>query len=140
VLAIPPLPEAAALLDRNRRLLGRAAGDLLGRPLADLRAEARQAAVAAAWAYLREAGEPAPDGPAHSLILAGHQPELFHPGVWVKNFALTGLSAAGGATPLNLVVDNDTVKTNLLRVPAPCRAEDHAPTPLFHLESIPFDL
>ena len=27
------------------------------------------------------------------LIVTGHQPELFHPGVWVKNFA------AGGASP-----------------------------------------
>ena len=26
------------------------------------------------------------------LLLAGHQPELAHPGVWVKNFALNGLA------------------------------------------------
>ena len=26
------------------------------------------------------------------LLLAGHQPELSHPGVWVKNFALNGLA------------------------------------------------
>ena len=49
-----------------------------------------------------------PDASADSLLLAGHQPELFHPGVWVKNFALNGLARRHGATPLNLVVDNDT--------------------------------
>jgi hypothetical protein len=26
-----------------------------------------------------------------SLIVGGHQPELFHPGVWLKNFALNEL-------------------------------------------------
>ena len=41
-------------------------------------------------------------------MLAGHQPELFHPGVWVKNFALNGLARRHGLTPINLVVDNDT--------------------------------
>src|SRR4029079_8138752 len=53
------------------------------------------------------------------LFLAGHQPELFHPGVWVKNFALAGLARRQGGVGVNLLVDNDTAKSASLRVPIP---------------------
>ena len=43
-------------------------------------------------------------------LVAGHQPELFHPGVWFKNFALHRLAHQHGALPINLVVDTDTAK------------------------------
>jgi hypothetical protein len=49
--------------------------------------------------------------------MAGHQPELFHPGVWVKNFALNGLARQNNAAAVNLVVDNDAVKTTSLHFP-----------------------
>jgi hypothetical protein len=76
-----------------------------------------------------------PDDAADAgLLLAGHQPELFHPGVWVKNFALAGLARAHGRIALNLVVDNDSVKSTALRVPAP--AEDDRPP---RLVSVSFD-
>src|SRR5439155_1686806 len=52
-----------------------------------------------------------------AIFLAGHQPELFHPGVWIKNFALQSLAQRHDAIPLNLVVDNDAVKATALRVP-----------------------
>ena len=66
---------------------------------------------------MRSAGEPLPrfqDGP---LLLAGHQPELFHPGVWIKNFALNRLAREHGAVPLNLVVDSDTAKSAAIHLP-----------------------
>jgi hypothetical protein len=117
ILAEPPLAEVGSLLVMNRHRLVEARADILGRPLADLQTAARTSVVAAARAHLQRAGEPLP--PAHDspLILAGHQPELFHPGVWIKNFALNGLARAHGLTPLNLVVDNDTVKTVGLHLP-----------------------
>jgi hypothetical protein len=49
--------------------------------------------------------------------MAGHQPELFHPGVWVKNFALYALAERHGTMPVNLVVDNDTVRSTSLHFP-----------------------
>jgi hypothetical protein len=55
-----------------------------------------------------------PDAP---LLLTGHQPELAHPGVWVKNFALFGLARKIGGIALNLVVDNDTLKDPSLQLP-----------------------
>jgi hypothetical protein len=132
VLAEPPLEQAGRLLDENRRLLA-VPLSILGRPLVELRQQARQQAVAAAAAYLRQAGEPVPTAESASLILAGHQPELFHPGVWVKNFALNALARRHGATPLNLIVDNDTAKSASLRLPTRDAAAG------VHLTSIAFD-
>src|SRR4029453_14159317 len=55
----------------------------------------------------------------------------FHPGVWVKNFALNGLGQRHGLTPVNLIIDNDAVRTTVLRLPAR--------TPRPHVWSVPID-
>jgi hypothetical protein len=117
VLAEPGLEHVGPLLAANRRRLAHGP-PLLGRDWDELRASARRTAALAARSYLLQSGEPAPSVSADSLLLAGHQPELFHPGVWVKNFALNGLARRHHATAVNLVVDNDTVKTTALHVPA----------------------
>jgi hypothetical protein len=51
------------------------------------------------------------------ICLAGHQPELFHPGVWSKNFALAKLAKSVGGVAVNLIIDGDTLKSPSLRVP-----------------------
>jgi hypothetical protein len=138
VLAEPPLEEAGALVAANRGGFADPATSLLGRPLRELRSEGRRSAIAAAVEYLREAHEPLPTLRSDSsLIMAGHQPELFHPGVWAKNFALNGLASHYDAAPLNLVVDNDTAKSPVLQLPGPAdaRAENGPPVPL----ELPFD-
>jgi hypothetical protein len=142
VLAEPPLAEVDGLLTRNRRRFEHTPGSILGRPWQELRRHARQTAVAAAAAYLRGAGEPIPSFPATSLLLAGHQPELFHPGVWVKNFALHGLARRHGVTPVNLVVDNDAARATGLHVPAaspPLDAAAQRIHPGVRLALVPFD-
>jgi hypothetical protein len=124
VVAVPPLHTAGDLLTRNRRRL-HDAGErliLMGRPLAELRCRAQEQAVNS-----RSGGRQPPETsltrrtpPAQgTFIVAGHQPELFHPGVWVKNFALCGLARRHHAAALNLIVDDDAIKTTALRVPAP---------------------
>jgi hypothetical protein len=60
---------------------------------------------------------------------------LSHPGVWVKNFALNGLAKRLGGTPLNLIVDNDTLKSTSLRFPT---FHDRDPDSV-RLESVAFD-
>jgi len=130
VVAEPPLREAGTALASNRRRLQTHADNhaLLGRPWTDLRRQARQSAVAAALEYLGENPKSEIRNPkSDTLLVAGHQPELFHPGVWVKNFALYGLARAHHATSLNLVVDNDTVKTTALRIPTPAATEKDRP-------------
>jgi hypothetical protein len=139
ILAEPPLAAVAELVSANRRQAQRPGPDLAGRPLAEVRALAIREVLDAARRYLTDAGEPVPAAAdaATSLLLAGHQPELFHPGVWVKNFALNRLARAVGAAPLNLVVDNDTAKSTALRVPS-----WPGPRPVperVHLTSVPFD-
>lgn len=51
------------------------------------------------------------------ILMAGHQPTLFHPGVWFKNFALDRLASRHGAVPINLVIDNDVAPPPSIRVP-----------------------
>ncbi len=118
VLADPPLEQAGGLLTTNRRRFAGTTTTLLGRSLEDLRREGRRSAIAAALEYLRQSHEPPPAVQSDSsLIMAGHQPELFHPGVWAKNFALNGLSGRHDSAPLNLVVDNDVAKSPVLQLP-----------------------
>jgi hypothetical protein len=137
VLAEPPLAETGELIARNRRQLDSAGNQLAGLSWSELRTEARATAIAAARQYLeRNSGEPVPlPSNPDSLVVAGHQPELFHPGVWVKNFALAGMARRHGVTALNLVVDNDTVKSTSLRIPSPATAAVAWP----HAVSVAFD-
>jgi hypothetical protein len=51
------------------------------------------------------------------LFVSGHQPELDHPGVWLKHFFLNGLARQFGAMPLHLIADHDLPKRNCLHVP-----------------------
>ncbi|MFM7149295.1 MAG: hypothetical protein ACKO23_05590 [Gemmataceae bacterium] len=71
--------------------------------------------------------------PTTPLIAAGHQPELFHPGVWVKNFFLAGLSRRTGSSAVNLLIDNDTVKTTGVALPIPGK-------PWPHIQVVNFDI
>ncbi|MBA4062881.1 MAG: hypothetical protein C0501_04080 [Isosphaera sp.] len=142
VLAVPDFAEVPRLVAENRRRLARPDVVVGGLPLPELRALARREALNLAdggrTATVRErvfgGGHPLPDGrgsPA-PLLLAGHQPELSHPGVWVKNFALNGLAKKVGGVPLHLVADTDTLKTASLRLPV-------VRGPKAHLEAVPFD-
>src|SRR5438128_9572628 len=92
IVAGPPLAEAERLVASNRQRLASIDLRLLGRSSTDLCRQARRTAVAAAKEYLQQASEPVADYGDTSLLMAGHQPELFHPCVWVKNFALNGLA------------------------------------------------
>jgi len=107
-LVVPPLRDVGDLIARNRPSFA---------AFLELRTAARSQVLAAARAYHAERGEPMPQGTSDVWLVSGHQPELFHPGVWVKNFALNGLARQHRAIALNLIVDNDTVKSASVRVP-----------------------
>ncbi len=80
---------------------------------------ARSQVIHLARAYHERHGLDVPATPASldRMVVTGHQPELFHPGVWVKNFAVAGLARQSGAVGLNLIVDNDIPKGPSIRVP-----------------------
>jgi hypothetical protein len=118
VLAEPPLAEIPEELARNRRLLSGWNYDFQGRRVDRLRPMARRQVIEAARAYHNDNGlDPVPEvAPTAPILATGHQPELFHPGVWAKNFAVAALARPDGLG-LNLVVDNDVPRNPSIRVP-----------------------
>jgi hypothetical protein len=119
-LIAPPLEGAGDAIERNAAAIGTSDYDVQGRSLGRLAKQARDELVQAAWAYTRsyrDVSRPAA-GPATRLILAGHQPQLFHPGVWYKNFVLGAIAQRHSGLAINLVIDSDTIKTASLRVPS----------------------
>lgn len=54
---------------------------------------------------------------ANRIVMSGHQPTLFHPGVWYKNFVLSNLGKRFNAFAINLVVDNDICTTTSVSLP-----------------------
>jgi hypothetical protein len=51
------------------------------------------------------------------FLLSGHQPELFHPGVWYKNFVLGSLARKLDGVGIHLLIDSDTCRSASVRVP-----------------------
>lgn len=137
----PPIAAAGEMARANRRIIDGADYDLQGRRLDRLAAEAREQLVAAAVRYTRSYRDvDVAAATGASLFLAGHQPEIFHPGVWLKNFALDRLARLNGGVAVNLVIDSDTIKSSSLRVPGGSIAKPTAEAVLFDRPSaeIPF--
>lgn len=145
MLAIPPLADMPAAIVKNRELIATWDVQVLGKPLVELRRMAREEVLTTAERFsnqpeARARGANVARAPSLALrvsedvplIVGGHQPELFHPGVWAKNFVLGHLAKATGGIGLHLIVDNDAVSSTRIAVPVGSR---EAP----HIEFIPFD-
>ncbi len=52
-----------------------------------------------------------------SFYVTGHQPELFHPGVWVKNVLIDELAKQNNGISLNVIIDSDAVKSHSIIIP-----------------------
>lgn len=112
-------------------------------PIDQLRWAARREALHAAVEYTRtyrdlwfdtsRTTEQAVDTP---WLVAGHQPELFHPGVWFKNFLLSQATEQTRCIALNLVIDNDLCRSPAIRVPV---IEDLDGVCVIRTESLAFD-
>jgi hypothetical protein len=116
----PPLEEVSELVGENVHDRGRLHDyDLHGRWLSDISLLARSELLAAArrWTGAYRNVSPQPPDPNGLIYLAGHQPQMFHPGVWFKNFVLGELAKRHGATAVNLIIDGDTLSDAALRVP-----------------------
>lgn len=124
LLAVPPLEEVSRELPRTAERLDAWTHDFQGRRADRLRRMVRRDVTAAAGRFLNAHGLDVPEIPAFGaaespppLVVTGHQPELFHPGVWVKNFATAAIARAHGGLGINLIVDNDIPKSSSIRVP-----------------------
>jgi hypothetical protein len=119
LLERPPLREVPALLAANQQKLDSWSYDFQGRDAQALRELARRDVLRLAASYHERFGlatDKFLTDPAR-IVMAGHQPELFHPGVWVKNFALAAVARNSEAQALNIIVDDDIPKSAGIRVP-----------------------
>lgn len=112
LLTVPEFPVVPRLVEHNRKQLASTAIRIDGIPLAEFRRQVR--------IELLGSEHPEP------LVVTGHQPELFHPGVWVKNFAAHGLATRLGGLAVNLIVDSDAVKCATIAMPTWTHWEPHA--------------
>ncbi len=133
VLVDPPADAVAGQIAANATQLAGWDYDFQGRRAHWLRAAVRQEVVAAAQRFLertacshRSTAFDAPGISERPLIVTGHQPELFHPGVWIKNFATASIADASGGVGLNLIVDNDIPKSSSIAVPTVDERADSA--------------
>jgi hypothetical protein len=135
-LTSPSANRASQLVLANAAALANSEIELQGCSLTCLRTRTRYAVLNAARRYtsgwvsgLDNANLP----PMTNWVVGGHQPALFHPGVWAKNFAVSRLASRNGSVSLNLIVDNDTLASPAIRVPSGILANPQA-------IDIPFDL
>jgi hypothetical protein len=85
--------------------------------LRNLAQDARREILDAALRYTRSYRDVTVPNLESPLFVGGHQPELFHPGVWAKNFALADLAERFEGVAINLVIDSDVVKSTTVAVP-----------------------
>src|SRR5688500_14695783 len=110
----PPLEKIANTLGRNLFLIRGYRFDCQGLSFSNLIARARGVLLAKALEFTgeyRDVSFAQTIAPGTPFLLCGHQPELFHPGVWFKNFLLSSMGASLPAVPINLVVDTDVVRS-----------------------------
>jgi len=118
VLIRPDRERCLALLASNAERLQAATGTLQGRPLNQLRQQARREALQTACRFTQHLlGRDLPVPASQTIVVGGHQPALFHPGVWLKNFALDWLARRSGGAAIHLIVDNDMLASVQVRVP-----------------------
>jgi hypothetical protein len=91
-------------------------------PVRELRRIARREALVAAEAFSSRIGVPAQALPADldgaPIVMTGHQPDLIHPGIWLKHFLVDSLANELGGVGVDLVVDSDGFDRVELRAPA----------------------
>ena len=133
VLRVPDQSAASELLIQNGQRLGESEIPLQGMSLGRLRQWVRAEILDRAADYTGSLTGDGFENPGGGpLIVTGHQPELFHAGVWTKNFAAAGLARQNHGLAVNLIIDNDLLETTSILVPLGTR---EAP----HLELIAFD-
>ena len=117
VVCVPPPETFLAAARGNAERLDAADVHLAGMGLREVRSRMRQRVVREAARYAAELSLPLPgdwqtSGP---LIGTGHQPFVFHPGIWTKQLLVARF--AGQATVVNMPVDCDAAEDVGVDVP-----------------------
>jgi hypothetical protein len=122
-LVEPPLTLLPEVVANNRRNSAQGEYDMQGRSLATLAASARRSLLTRAIEFTGQYRNVRPsiqDGATLShapLVVSGHQPQLFHPGVWFKNFVLGSLARSLNGVGVHLLIDSDLCRSVSIRVP-----------------------
>jgi len=117
ILSVPQWHSVGELLAANQKVRTSQSVDIQGRSLLDLSAEARQAILTAALLFTRAYADVDQQSEPSPLILTGHQPELVHPGVWLKDFAAARIASQTSGTAISLIIDSDLCRMPSIRVP-----------------------
>jgi hypothetical protein len=132
----PPWSALADVVGDNRQRLAQIDVDIQGRSVEDLSATARRALVQRALDFTsryRDVADRLRNQPSGApLILSGHQPQLFHAGVWYKNFVLGGLARHLDGVGIHLLIDSDLCRSASIRVPTGPRERPR-------VETVPYD-
>lgn len=115
----PLLSDIPAKLSANRESARQRGCDFQGRSFGELSSAARSHLLDAATGYTsryRDVADSLIDATA-SIVMTGHQPELYHAGVWYKNFVLDHVARGQQAIGINLLIDNDTIRQATIRLP-----------------------
>ena len=117
-LIVPRPAQLPQVVEANRELLASYDFHILGRPVQPLRESARRSLLVIPYNCTLNArlGGGRID-PSSIIILTGHQPALYHPGVWLKNFLAGHLVQAIGGVAINLNVDNDEAHQLTIKAP-----------------------
>ncbi|MDA7951660.1 MAG: hypothetical protein MPJ24_09255, partial [Pirellulaceae bacterium] len=128
-LLFPGAKNIPALIRENRAISAQwHSAPILGTTAGELATLARKELLALSQKYTSQYLTPppfseklqtSPNQENLPLILSGHQPELFHLGVWFKNFLLSAVAQKEGGIGINLIIDNDQAKTPTLKTLLP---------------------
>ncbi|MGR3178434.1 MAG: hypothetical protein ACUZ8E_10300 [Candidatus Anammoxibacter sp.] len=124
ILIEPPLSQSQKLIETNRKRMEQYNFTICGRDYNNLRNQIRTEVINKAKEYtenllkcwnkpLKEA-QPAENTP---VIVTGHAPEFYTPGIWIKNHLVDKLAKSNKGVGINLVIDNDTPDENLFSIP-----------------------
>src|SRR6059036_2620674 len=109
-LCLPPARQLAALARQNAALLEDAPLTIAGVRLAEIRRRARSDISQAAVRYAQRLDLPTSTfGPCELLLVTGHQPFQFHPGIWLKHLLIDRV-ARDGMAALSMPVDSDAAE------------------------------
>jgi hypothetical protein len=130
------------LLAENRARLQSQSVSLGGVPLPTFRVSAQAELLAQAIAFSHTYRNVDREQPlVGPIIMAGHQPQLYHPGVWMKNIVASDLASQVGGIAINLVVDSDVIRHAQITVPTGSLVEPIAASVPLDAESpeLPFE-
>lgn len=116
----PPLANLSATIAANQSLLNQCDASFGAASLSAFRQIARRDLLD----LIAEHSQQPPLEDDRPLIGSGHQPELFHAGVWFKNWLLARVAAQTDSRAVNLIIDNDLAGPPPLRLPTTNVAND----------------